>query len=488
MTNRLRRGFLLATIVLSCVFSAHAQAPAEREAVHLTPAAAVDMAIRNNLHLEMARINLDISRRRSNLVWNQFLPTVGVTGTLSRSNWATSAGGIVPIPGTGTPITVDGISGRFGPDIFAADPMTLPRWNVIGALNAELIFSFALIEGIQAIRNEYAAGLITLERAKLQMEQGIRKMYNGILLLKANVDLLKESYRNTQRQAEMAEASFRAGLAPRLAWLQAQVAVENMRPAVRDLENTLESLKGNFALLLGLPHGTPFVLQPISFWGSVIPWDLAEMLSRAASGKPDIQELQANIITLQSQRQALRLQNHTPFIMFGWTLSTMFDPTLSPFRESWFTRDNWTSQGQAGGAFSVTVGMNFNSLFSHTREGQQLRDMDAALQMQNIMLAQTIRETELEVFSHINSLERIRTNVEVQQATVYLAEESFRLTEEAFRAGLQDFQSVQNAALALDQARLRVLTEQFNYLNYLIDLEYSLGIPFGTLSGNGSVE
>jgi len=485
--NRSRRAFLPAVVVLLlCVFPGYAQEP-----LRLNPGNAVDMAIRNNLNLEMARINLDMQRRRSDLVWNEFLPTVGVTGTLARGNRATTTQpGMIVAPLGATTIPVE--HPLFGsgvvfpnPDIFLREipSVTLPQWNVMGALNAELVFSFALLEGIRVVRNEYAEGLLSFDRARLQMEQGVRKMYNNILLLQANLALLEESYLNARRQADMAEASFNAGLAPRLTWLQAQVAVENTRPAVRDLENTLGNVLGNFALILGLPHDTPLELEPVSFDVSVIPWDVAEMISRAAAGKPDILELQAGIITLQSQRQALRLQLYTPFLRFGWTLSSMFDPQTDPFGENWFDRDHW----EAGGNFSITLGMNFNGLFPFTREGQQIRNMNSALQIQNIRLAQTIRETELEIFTMINTLERIRANVEVQRATVYLAEESFRLTEEAFRAGLQEFQAVQNAALALDQARLRVLTEQFTYLNYLIDLEYSLGIPFGTISGDGNM-
>jgi outer membrane protein TolC len=102
------------------------------------------------------------------------------------------------------------------------------------------------------------------------------------------------------------------------------------------------------------------------------------------------------------------------------------------------------------------------------------------------MLAQKVRETELEIFTKINSLEKTRTSKDAQQAAIDLAEQSYNLTEEAYKAGLQDFQSVRNAALALDQAKVQLLTQQFNYLNDLIDLEYSLGVPFGTLSNNGS--
>jgi outer membrane protein TolC len=231
-----------------------------------------------------------------------------------------------------------------------------------------------------------------------------------------------------------------------------------------------------------MPFDAPFELEPVSSESSFIPADVAELISRAASGKPDVQELQASIMTLQSQRKALTMQQFTPFLRLGWTLSSMFNPALDPFRENWFNGDNWTSKGQAGGSFSITLGMNFNGLFGFTKEGQQRKDMESGIQIQNIILAQKIRESELEIFTKINSLEKTRTTKEVQQAAVDLAEQSYKLTEEAYRAGLQDFQAVQNAALALDQAKLYLLREQFNYLNDLIDLEYSIGVPFGTLS------
>jgi outer membrane protein TolC len=155
---------------------------------------------------------------------------------------------------------------------------------------------------------------------------------------------------------------------------------------------------------------------------------------------------------------------------------------MDPFKETWFNGDHWNK----GGNFSVTLGMTFNSLLDFTKEGQQRKDMEANIHIQNIRLAQTIRETELEIFTKLASLEKIQTTAEVQERAVDLAEQAYRLTEEAYRAGLQDFQSVQGAALALDQARLQLLTQQYNYLNDLIDLEYAIGVPFGTLSNIGS--
>jgi outer membrane protein TolC len=308
-------------------------------------------------------------------------------------------------------------------------------------------------------------------------------MYNNILLLEANLGLLHESFENAQRQASIAEANFRAGLVPRLAWLQAQVAVENMKPTVNNLENNLNVLIGNFALLLGLPFNTPLELDPLHFGVPDLLVEIGELISWAVSRKPDIMELQANIMTLQSQRKALGIQQFTPFLRLGWNVSYLFNPMLDPFQDNLFNGDNWNR----GGNFSATLGMTFNGLFPFTREGQQRRDMEANLQIQNIRLAQTIRETELEIFTKLASLENILATVDAQRTAVELAEESYRLTEEAYRAGLQEFQAVQGAALALDQARLQLLTQQFNYLNDLIDLEYAIGVPFGTLSSAGTL-
>jgi len=435
--------------------------------LRITPDMAVDMAITNNLLLQQAEIGLDITRRRADYYWNQFIPSVTVSGTLARQNWAgtTQAFNIIPIPPYINPYTI-----------------TLPQWNMLGNINVSLDLSIALVEGIRSLRLDYQAGILSLDRARLQMEQGIRKMYNSILLLEANAALLRDSFANAQRQAAIAEANFQAGMTPRLTMLQAQVQVENLRPTMNDLESTITNLKGTFALMIGLPFDAEMELVTLSMDDMYIPDDLSEFITHsAAMHKPDIMELQANINALNSRRQALFIQTHTPFLRLGWSLSSTF--MGNPFGDNWFRYNNW----RAGGNLQITIGMSLNGLFGFTREGQQLRDMDANIQIQNIRLAQMIRETELEIFTKINSLQNILTTMEIQRSAVELAELSYRLTEDAFRAGMQDNQAVYNANLALMQAELQLLTQHFNFLNDVIDLEYSLGIPFGTLSSNGQL-
>jgi outer membrane protein TolC len=350
----------------------------------------------------------------------------------------------------------------------------------LGNVSATLDFSFALIAGIKSIRMSYQTGLVTLEKAKSQTERDVRKTYNQILLLEGTIALQKQGLAMAQRSYETAEANYRAGLVPRLSVLQAQVSMENQKPSISEMENNLKTLKSSFAMTLGLPLDTNFELVPVEEGNFFIPLDMAELISKAASGKIDILELQKQIQTVQSQRKAQGMQLYTPFLRFGWTLSSTFNPLLDPFKDGFFKGDNWNK----GGNFSITLGMSLNSLLPFTKEGQGLKDTDNAIRSMNIGLAQMVMGAELEIFNKVNSLEKTRESADAQQLTVTMAEESYRLTEEAYRAGLQSVLELQGAAVSLDQAKFQLLSQQFTYLSDLIDLEYAIGVPFGTLNSN----
>jgi outer membrane protein TolC len=355
-----------------------------------------------------------------------------------------------------------------------------PQWHVLGNFSASLTFSFALIEGIRSIKQDYQTGLLTYAKAKAQMERDIRKSYYQMLLLQENISLLRESFDAAERQVAMAQANYRNGLVPQLTLLQAQVARDNLKPTIDQAENGLKLATANFAMNLGLEYDTQFGLVPVTGDINYISLDVTELITKATNGKPDIMELRQSLLTLTSQRKAQALQLRTPYLNFAWAYSPTF--LGDPFKDSWGDNDLWNDSG----AFSITLGMNLNSLFPFTKQGQGLRDTDNGMRTLNIGLAQAIRGTEIEIYNTVFALEQARSTAETQAQTVALAEQSYRLTEDAYRAGLQEFLQVQNADLSRRQARVQMLEQQFNYLKGLIDLEYSIGVPFGTLSNGGT--
>ena len=470
---------LILIVLLSAKLHAQETANAAGQTVmRLSIEEAVELALRNNLSLESSRAGLATRRRASQLSWNQFIPNITVSGTLNRDNEAgtTSINQVIP-SGAGIPYTVEGIPGLFYPGIgglFSAE-INNPQWRIVGNIQASVTVSAAMFENIRRLRLDYETGLINYDRARVQLERDVRKAYHSILLLQENIALIRGSFENVERQVQMALANYNAGLAPELTYLQARVARENMKPAIDQAENGLKLMMAQFAMYLGLNYNTPFELIPVGDGIDFIPMDVAEMITKASSGKPDIKELKQTILMLHSVRKT-QVYALTPSLGLSWNFNSAF--TKDPWKDSWFEKDDWMKSG----SFTVSLGVRLHSLIPWSADFQGIKNIDDQIKTANIGLAQLIRGTEIEIYNTVLSLERTRVSAQAQEQTISLAEQSYKLTEQAYQAGLQDLFQVQNAEQSLRQARVQMLEQQFNYLNGLIDLEYSIGVPFGTLS------
>jgi outer membrane protein TolC len=445
------------------------QQPASQQAaapMRLTPDEAVEMAIKNNLSLESSRTSLATRRRASELSWNQFIPNVTVAGSIMRDNYASTVSGFYPVD-------LSSMNSMLPPDtLYGVVPYSVDvsPWHVVATVQASINLNMAMFENMKRLRIDYEGGLLGFEKAKTQLERDVRKAYHNMLLLQENIALLHRSIENVDRQVQMAQANYNAGLAPELTLLQARVARENMRPILDQAENGMRLSMAQFAMYLGMGYNSRFELVPVANNTNFIPLDVSELIKQAAAGRPDIQELRHTIMMMESARKA-QFYSLTPTLSLSWNHNSVL---------SWAGDDSaWTKTG----SLTISLGIRLHSFIPQSTDNQGIKALDDQINTARIGLAQLINGTEIEIYNIILSLERTRTSAEAQSQTVQLAEQAFRLTEQAYQAGLQDYFQVQNAQQSLHQARVQMLEQQFNYINGLIDLEYSIGVPFGTLSG-----
>jgi outer membrane protein TolC len=351
-----------------------------------------------------------------------------------------------------------------------------PQWRLSGSLSATLNLNIATFESMKKTRLDYEAGLISIEKSRLQLERDVRKAYFNMLFLREQINLLDNSLANAQRRVNMAQANYRAGLIPEVSLLQARVAVENLRPQISEAENGHKMAMASFAMYLGLPYDTLFELSEIPGNVEFITLDTVELISRAAANKPELAELKKSLQGLQSTRKSTFFNLYTPTLSLGYTM----DPTFGgdPWKDDVFDSSLWS---QSSGMFRITLGWRLNGLFPFTQEHQALKSLDDSIRAMNLDLARTVQGTEVEVYNIVLQLEKTRTQAEAQRLTVDLAERTYLLSEQAYRAGIKEFLEVQNDELALRQARLNLLQQNYAYLMGLLDLEYAIGVPFGTL-------
>jgi outer membrane protein TolC len=337
--------------------------------------------------------------------------------------------------------------------------------------------------GMKQTLEEYNAGKITIEKAKLQLERDVRKAYYQLLLIKEQVALLQGSYENADRQVAMAQANYRGGLIPEVNLLQVQVARENLKPQIDEAENMYRMAMASFSMFLGLPYDAELELAPLPGNAEFIVLEAQDLISRAASNKPEIEELRRNLAAIKAQRSAVFFKLKTPFLQLAFNMDPSFKG--DPMKDSWLKTDSWQ---QSSGMFRITLLWNLNGLIPFTKEYQQYQAMDDVVKAMEMGMAQAVQGTEMEVYNIILQLEKTRTTAEAQRMTVDLAARTLQLSETAYRNGLKTYLEVQNDELALRQARLGILQQNYNYLMSLLDLEYAIGVPFGTLSGRNNNE
>jgi len=435
-------------------------------AIPISPDKAVEMAIENNLGLQQALLNNEAKRRAAQTPWNAFIPTVEVGGTLGRLNAERTITGFQPVPIPGFPV--------YGVIPYSAEA---PQWFLSGSLQLTLNLNVGTFIGIKQTMEEYEAGKITIEKAKLQLERDVRKAYFNMLLAREQITLMRDSYANMDRQVAMAQANYRGGLIPEVNLLQVQVARENMKPQIDEAENAFRMAMASFAIFLGLPYDAEFDLQPLPGNAEFVVLEAKDLIARAAANKPDIEELRRNLSALKIQREVLFYNLYTPTLSLGFNM----DPTFQgdPMKDSWFKGDSWKQQQ---GMFRITLGWRLNGLLPFTKEHQSYLAMKDAVKAMELGMTRAVQGTEAEVYSIIMQLEKTRATAEAQRLTVDLAERTYRLSQTAYQNGLKTFLDVRNDELALSQARLGALSQNYSYLMGLLDLEYALGVPFGTLS------
>ncbi len=429
---------------------------APKEPLSLTVEQAVATARDGNLGLVSPRIAAETKRRAESLAWNNFLPTVDVSGTLGRWNKEQSTYVFTPLP----------------------TAVALPRWSLSASFSTQLMLNLALFEGVKSLRADYEAGLISYAQAEARLERDVRKSFYNLLLLQENMKLMEEQIEAARRRYEQARANYRAGTAPELSMLQAQVAYENLKPALQEMRIGYQAARDAFAMTLGLPRGAEVV--PV---GKIEPryanLDADALISSGLASRLDIQSLVKSMESLQIAETALKYRLWSPNLILGWNM----DPSFSgdPWKDDLFDGDKWS---QRSGMFRATLSMRLNGLLPFTQDGQQLAQIRDQRESLRANLAQALRGAEMEIDGLVRRLEKSRTSHAALELNAGLAERAYRLSEEAYRAGAADLLDVQNAELELRKARLELLKEDYTYVTGLLDLEYAVGARFGSLGGS----
>ncbi|HEX6640160.1 MAG TPA: TolC family protein [Thermoanaerobaculia bacterium] len=441
---------------------------AQEAALPLSLDDALERALEESEEVRLASARVDAASARTQNAWSNALPQLntqlGYTKTL-KSVFQTAGDIQIPDsmrfnPDPNAPLDervtyLEDHTGAAAFESLAAVFSELPFGNentwVAGLSASQPIFAGGRIRSsIQAAEHAEAAALAASDEASADSVLQVRQAYYDAALAAATVTIVEASVVLAQRHLEDVRLREDAGRASELELLRAEVEAENLQPQLVQARNGRELALLNLKRLVNLPANAAVELTT-----PLVPAE-GEDAAVPTQTLPDLDEVQEQL----SRRAALRAaesqvaaaQEGVDIARSAWLPTVALSANLS--RQA-FPDETFTFPGGGDWNDDWTVGVMAQwPLFQGFRRNAQIDEAQAVVQEAELGLEQLRESFAIEYQQAQGELERARAQLGAAQRTAQQALRVYELTEMRFREGLATQLEVDNARLALQQARL----------------------------------
>ncbi len=421
---------------------------------------AVRLAMKQNPELKTARLEVHRSDARVLEAWGNALPAVDLQGQYAHM--------------IDKPVT-------FFPDVFlygfmkAIDstypkptgqlvPVSFsPGFTASATLNVrQILFNGAVFVGVGAA-NIYSHLARDLFQAKqVEVITKVRKAYYGALLAREALDLMRSSLQNGEDNLKNVRLMMKQGIVSEYDELRASVGVDNLRPMVIQSETNFNLAMDNLRNVVGVTNKEEF--------------QLTDQLTFVAADEAIVARAEALVLETNPGLSAVKRQIELNHAAVNAERSNYL-PTIAAFGQYQYqaakNEFNFsTNDFYKGSIVGVSLSLNlFQGLQTYARvEQAQLEQRKS--EEQQISLERTLQTG---LHSVLGNLQQARKRVETQAKTVEMAERGYKIVTARFLSSAATQLEVNDAQLALTQARVNRVQAIYDYLVASSDLDQLIG-------------
>ena len=491
----------------------------------LTLDEAVRTALKKNLDLRAAQLDVEEANARVQEAWGNLYPSLDLSGSYTRNvvtaNPFAGSDATSLLGGGGqtewlafnerrrlndrSPITFREFQQRQQDSLAAAGISLGSGGNPFGVDNefrgglqlTQTLYSkqaFASVKGSQQFKDvsRYAR-----DRQVQMVTNEVMTSFYQALLAQERVRVLRERVERAEETLQEVSTRVERGVTPKAQRLGASVELSNARTQRIEARNTADLARDQLKRTIGLSPE-----QPIQLRGSLEEQredglqqvslqtiSMSKAVDQALKNRPDLERARLNVelreIQTESSRAAFypRVEAVANFNYAGRVPDdrsrVVQDPT-NPFsfseeQRGFFSDDFWNP------SFSVGLQVSWN-LFSGFQRSARVEQAEIARRRAGTQRDRLRRAVTLEVRKAIRDLENARERIESQKANVRRASLNYDHVSQRVGEGAASQLELREASDQLDQSRLNYLQAVHDYLVARTDLETALGQPLTSTS------
>ncbi len=428
---------------------------------------AVDIALRNNRDIGIASMEVRKSRAAVREAFGYALPTVDVNGNFSHFVDKPR----MPFPdfeallGNATYAILfdEGVIPR-DEDKFKPIATRLQSFAQTNNYESQIqvtqpLFNSTVFRGIGASRRYHNLAEEELQRTISSTILDVKRSFYAVLLTKEMYAIALASFENASDNLRNVKAAFEQGLVAEFDLLQAEVQVENIRPMVLQSENALKNASDGLKIVLGIDQETGI--------------DVAGEMVYYAEPVPDADQTIAEANRRNYGIKALEIKKDVDRAFIHYYESEYW-PVLYAFGNYTYAGSGERYNFQNYSSSIVGVTLSFN-LFNGGRTRQRVQQARVTMNQTEKQLHQYRDYVAMQVKSKINDLRRVQSILEAQERNVELAARAYEIAVVRYREGTGNQLEVQNADIALRQARTNRLNSVYDYIIARAELDHLAG-------------
>ncbi len=428
---------------------------------------AIETALENNREIQIAQMNVRKASAAVREAIGYALPSVDVEGTFSHFLQKPK----MPFPDFESLLSNATYSILFDEQVLPRDedkfqPVATRLQSFAQTNNYEsriqitqTLFNSSVLRGIGASKIYSGLSKEELKRTISATILNVEKAFYGVLLIRMMSAITAASYENALENLRNVRAAHAQGLVSEFDLLQAEVRVENIRPLVLQAENSLANATNGLKLLLGIDQNETIDVEGELTYAFYEVEDEETLIGEALTGNYGLQALD---LKMRVDKALIDLDR------------AQYWPTVYAFGNYTYagSADTWDFQNYSSSIVGVTFSINlFRGLQSRNRVQQATityRQTEKQLHQYRDLVAADVK-------SRVKEIRRVASILSAQERNVELAERAYDISVVRYREGTGSQLEIQNADIALQQARLNRLQSVYDYIIAKAELQEMLG-------------
>ena len=445
---------------------------------------ALKIALSENIAVKVADKEIERTKYAKKGTYASLFPQIDATGSYQRTikkqvmymdfDMSSFGGGSAAgsgSTGSGTAGTGEGSGTGSGSTTSSSKNnggLEVGRWNTWSAgVSASMpVVNAQLWKSIKISGMDVELAVEKARASRLDMVSQVKNAYYAVLFSKEAFNVYKEVYENAMTNYSETEKKYNVQKATDLDMARAKTNVANAIPNVYNAESSIILALWQLKAVMGID-----LEMNIDVEGAIE--DYSEYMTSDVT-KADSISLDRNSTMKQLEIQANELAQSIKTQQYAYipTLALAFNYSYNAMTNDFnFKEYRWTPYSYVGVSLSIPI-------FSGGKRLNQVRQARNSYEQMRLQMTSTERNLKISIRQSLNTMETNVKSYDAAKDAVASAEKAYSIAEKSYEVGRATLTDLNDAQLALTQARLAESQAVYNFIVAKTQLEQTLGQDF----------